>query len=92
MASWDRLRLMILITTNEELRNLHPAITRSGRCMANIEFTEFDRGEAQEWLSMRGSQTLTLPASLTIADLYAAAADTAPIANAAPPKAAGFTA
>lgn len=44
------LRLIILITTNEPMKSLHPAITRPGRCLANIEFSMFDRKEAHEWL------------------------------------------
>src|SRR6185437_9494186 len=35
-------RVMLLITTNEELEKLHPAVIRPGRCVAKIGFDEFD--------------------------------------------------
>ena len=55
-------RVLILLTTNEELKRLHPAITRPGRAMSEVEFTRFDQAEATEWLGRAskgsGSQTL----------------------------------
>jgi hypothetical protein len=41
---------IILLTTNEELGRLHPALVRSGRCLAAVEFTKFEPGEAAQWL------------------------------------------
>ncbi len=40
-------RVQVLITTNEPVRHLHPALTRPGRCLADIEFRAFQRAEAQ---------------------------------------------
>src|SRR5215469_11927834 len=51
-------RLMFLITTNEELQNLHPAIVRHGRCLANLEFPEFSESEARAWLESRGASSV----------------------------------
>jgi hypothetical protein len=48
------LRVLVLVTTNEELRRLHPAVARPGRCAANIEFEPLGEDEAAEWLSSRG--------------------------------------
>ncbi len=66
------LRVMVLITTNEDLGRLHPAVTRPGRCLANLEFQRFDTGAAQLWCAAHGirvqAPTLTTP---TLADLYA---------------------
>lgn len=43
-------RVLLLFTTNEDITKLHPAVTRPGRCLANIEFTRFDRAGAEAWL------------------------------------------
>jgi hypothetical protein len=48
------LRVLVLVTTNEELRRLHPAVARPGRCAANIEFGPLGAEEAAEWLRSRG--------------------------------------
>lgn len=62
--------LMVLITTNEPLGSLHPAVTRPGRCLAEIEFGELSAGEANAWLAARGSAE-RVTAAATLADLYA---------------------
>src|SRR5438046_8444628 len=49
------LRVLVLVTTNEELRRLHPAVARPGRCAANIEFTALPADEAAAWLGGRGT-------------------------------------
>ena len=41
---------MILITTNEDLGKLNPAIMRPGRCASEIEFSRFTPEEANRWL------------------------------------------
>lgn len=41
---------LILLTTNEELHRLHPALIRPGRCLARVEFTAFRHHEARAWL------------------------------------------
>lgn len=66
------LKLMILVTTNEELRSLHPAVSRPGRCAGVLEFTAFPAIEAQEWLFERGVAADLTAAPLALADLYAA--------------------
>lgn len=47
------LRLLVLITSNEDLTRFHPAITRPGRCLANIEVPEFTYGEASRWIGKK---------------------------------------
>jgi hypothetical protein len=44
------LNVMFLITTNEDIKNLHAAVTRPGRCLYKIGFESFMRGEALTWL------------------------------------------
>lgn len=41
---------LLLLTTNEEVSRLHPALTRPGRCLARVEFTRFSASEANRWL------------------------------------------
>jgi hypothetical protein len=47
-------RTLLLITTNEPVRRLHPAARRPGRCLADIEFTPLSTDEANLWLAARG--------------------------------------
>jgi hypothetical protein len=65
------LRVMLLMTTNEDLGRLHPAVTRPGRCSVNVRFAALDRQSAVEWLADRGME---LPADFdrpTLAELFA---------------------
>jgi hypothetical protein len=48
------LRILVLVTTNEEIKTLHPAVARPGRCAANIEFGPLGGDEASQWLERRG--------------------------------------
>jgi hypothetical protein len=48
------LRVLVLVTTNEPLQVLHPAVARPGRCAAKIEFRPFGAEEATRWLRERG--------------------------------------
>lgn len=59
-------RLMFVITTNEDIGDLHPAVTRPGRCLANLHVGPFTADEANEWLGT-GNQILT---HQTLAELY----------------------
>jgi len=66
------LRVLVLVTTNEELRKLHPAVARPGRCAANIEFEALSAEEVAAWLERRG--VTECPGSPAIlASLYALA-------------------
>ena len=48
------LRVIVLVTTNDDLRQLHPAVSRPGRCLAKIEFVPFTPKEAEEWRVRNG--------------------------------------
>ena len=63
------LRVLVLVTTNEEIRTLHPAVSRPGRCAANIEFMPLSREEAAGWAAEHGG--VQPGASATLASLYA---------------------
>ena len=64
------LRVLVLLTTNEDLGGLHPAITRPGRCLARVEFDEFSPQESESWLD-GAAPAPERPA--TLAELYALA-------------------
>ncbi len=53
-------RTLILITTNEPVGRLHPAIVRPGRCLADIEFRRFSRSEASALLGEDAGSDLSL--------------------------------
>jgi len=57
------LRLLVLVTTNEELRRLHEAVARPGRCAAVVEFRTFTADEATAWLEQHGIVAPPLPAN-----------------------------
>lgn len=63
-------RIMILITTNEDLGKLNPAIMRPGRCASEIEFRGFTPEEANRWLLSNGCKQRVAGAH-TISELYA---------------------
>jgi hypothetical protein len=83
-------KLLFLITTNEEVQNLHPAIVRHGRCLTNLEFPEFSDSEAREWLGSHGHTSSVSAKKLTLSDLFAIAGSQTSIANVVPLKRAGF--
>ena len=66
------LRVLVLVTTNEEIRKLHPAVARPGRCAANIAFGPLSNDEAAAWLAERDVEP-SVDGATTIAALYALA-------------------
>jgi hypothetical protein len=66
------LRLLVLVTTNEPIRRLHPAVARPGRTLATLDFVPFEPGESAEWLERHGATAE--PRRATVAELYALAA------------------
>jgi hypothetical protein len=63
------LRVLVLVTTNEPLTRLHPAISRPGRCAARIEFSPLSRAESADWLARHHRDEE--PRELTLAELFA---------------------
>lgn len=64
------LRVLVLVTTNEEIRKLHPAVARPGRCAANVEFGSLSSAESAKWLEKHGLDGRP-QTSRTLASLYA---------------------
>jgi hypothetical protein len=70
------LRVLLLITTNEPMRGLHPAVIRPGRCLADVQFRPFSRTEAEAWLH----GVAQVPSGeLTLAELYRARGNLGPV-------------
>lgn len=63
------LKLLVLVTTNEPSRSLHPAVSRSGRCVSQLEFTAFSADGADAWLAREGKDGDGT--SRTLASLFA---------------------
>ena len=68
------LNLLVLISTNEDLARLHPAVTRPGRCFAQIRVGPLPYAEAVQWLGRRDGIG---PDGATLAELYALRRDPA---------------
>ncbi len=64
------LKFLVLITTNEPLEKLHPAVTRPGRCAAQVEFAPLTRKEAEQFIAAKGLPSTDAARSMTIAELY----------------------
>ena len=65
-------RALLLVTTNEPSARMHPAVRRSGRRWASVEFTPFEPDEGAAWLALRGARPAPGRAA-TLAELYAIA-------------------
>lgn len=64
------LRVLLLITTNETIERLHPAVSRPGRAARNIHFDDLSPAEIGRWARARGA-SVGAGSSRTLADLYA---------------------
>jgi hypothetical protein len=58
-------KVLVAITTNEDLRQLHPAVVRPGRCLAHIEIGPLAPAEAGALLGR------PVAAPVTLAEVYA---------------------
>jgi hypothetical protein len=62
------LRVLVLLTTNEDVGRLHPAITRPGRCLSQVEFEPLGPAAARRWL---GAAPAAPERPMTLAELFA---------------------
>lgn len=53
-------KMMVLVTTNEPLKRLHPALARPGRAMNVTHFQSFGAHEAREWGISDADRVMTL--------------------------------
>ncbi|MBW3639443.1 MAG: AAA family ATPase [Actinobacteria bacterium] len=61
------LRCLFLLTTNEPLGAIHPAIVRPGRCLAQVEFGRLPAGQAAGLLGRPVDRAMTLAEVMTAA-------------------------
>jgi hypothetical protein len=66
-------KVLVAVTTNEDLHRLHPAVIRPGRRLAQVEMGPFPPAEAAGWLRQAGAAQCDagFNASVTLAELYA---------------------
>lgn len=64
-------RTLLLITTNEPVKELHPAVRRPGRSLADIEFGPLSVQEADAWLAARGIER-TVSRPTVVSELFGA--------------------
>lgn len=89
------LNLLVLITTNEPLGKIHPAVQREGRCMANVEFGKLNAEEVMGWALLRQLSLDSVPAMLgdggsLLSDLYAKARERPQVKAVADRRQVGF--
>ncbi|WFB10304.1 DUF5925 domain-containing protein [Streptomyces sp. LX-29] len=68
-------KVLVGVTTNEDLERLHPAVVRPGRCLARIEVGRLTRAEAVGWL---GTEEGVGRDGATLAELFALRRGTGP--------------
>ena len=75
-------KVLVAITTNEDLTRLHPAVTRPGRCLAQIEVGRLPFGQAMAWLAESSPAKATVSVGAegaTLAELIALRDGTMPV-------------
>jgi Domain of unknown function (DUF5925)/ATPase family associated with various cellular activities (AAA) len=82
-------RVLVAITTNEDLAALHPAVVRPGRSLAHLEVGRLSPAEATAWLDGVAATGIG-PAGATLAELYAIRSGSAPVAVSEPAPATGL--
>lgn len=70
---------LFLLTTNEEVDKLAPALVRPGRCFAQVHFEKFEDDELRAWLPT--SVPMPTGGPKTLAEMFALTKDERPIAN-----------
>jgi hypothetical protein len=75
------MRVLLLLTTNEPVHGLHPAVVRPGRCLADVQFSPFTQAQANEWLAGAAPPP---SGDCTLAELYRLRGDVDTIATPRP--------
>ena len=87
----QELNLLILITTNEPIEKIHPAIKRHGRCLSNIEFGTLSVAESEAWLrEHKAEMDRPLMDGATVAELYAQSREQKQVATKTNTRSMGF--
>ncbi len=72
--------VLVALTTNDDLAQLHPAIVRPGRCLAQVEVGSLSYDEATAWLGT----TQGVGPTMTLAELFALRDGRAPVQTTKP--------
>jgi SpoVK/Ycf46/Vps4 family AAA+-type ATPase len=64
------LNTLVLVTTNEPVSTLHPAVARPGRVLQQLEFQRLSTEESRDWLAARGVEA-PIASPQTLAELFA---------------------
>lgn len=65
-------KVLVAITANERLGDMHKAVTRPGRCLDQVEIGKFTFPQAREWMAREKGEVFPLkPREYTLADLIA---------------------
>ncbi|WP_416210644.1 DUF5925 domain-containing protein [Frankia sp. Cas8] len=72
--------VLVALTTNDDLTQLHPAIVRPGRCLAQVEVGPLSYDEATAWLGT----TQSVGPTMTLAELFALRDGRAPVQTTKP--------
>jgi hypothetical protein len=83
-------KILVAITTNEDLARLHPAVTRPGRCLAEIEVGPLPCEQAHAWLAQHGVSARIPGNGATLAELIALRDGTMPVGTPDPEPASGL--
>lgn len=79
------IRTVFLLTANETIDKIDPAIIRNGRCIKAIEFTKFDNKEGVNWLKNNGVPDATSDDieddEISLAELYAIRRGATPVVS-----------
>jgi len=57
---------LVLITTNMNIRRIHPALLRPGRCRSNVEFTNLSANEASQVTGQPGTESMSLAEAMEV--------------------------
>ena len=71
-------RVMVLLTTNRAPAELHPALSRPGRCLSHVAFRHFTRAEAVEAFPDRADDFRTEATELSLAEILTGQPDLEP--------------
>lgn len=64
------LKIIILVTTNEELEELHPAVSRPGRAVQQLQFKPLSSDEVANWIENKTGEAPAAFKPATLAELY----------------------
>jgi len=66
-------RILLLVTTNEDIKAIDPAMLRHGRCLQKLEFKSFQPGQAALWAQKHECKITEsmVNEEMTLAQLYA---------------------